>query len=76
MGQDVIPDPSGLPIPELLVLPSMASDMTFIITSIMRNMAPNISALASAVVGTGAESTQSSVRTAYLFFMYVIWSVQ
>jgi len=56
----------------LLLFPSMASDIEFIITSIMRNMAPKISALAYAGEGAGTDNTMTKASMSCFFFRYLI----
>jgi hypothetical protein len=70
-GQLPIPKPGELSDPklELFVLPSMEPDMTFIMTSIMRNITPNMSSIAAAGVGNGRERTQTINTMARCFFM-------
>ena len=74
IGRVVIPMPKGLaePQPVLLVFPSMASDIEFIISSIMRNMAPKISALACVVAGVCTVSTATKASMSRFFFRYII----
>ena len=74
IGRVVMPIPSGLaePQPVLLLFPSMASDIEFIITSIMRNMAPKISALAYAGEGAGTDNTMTKASMSCFFFRYLI----
>ena len=74
IGRVVMPIPRGLaePQPVLLLFPSMASDIEFIITSIMRNMAPKISALAYAGEGAGTDNTMTKASMSCFFFRYLI----
>ena len=74
IGRVVMPIPRGLaePQPVLLLFPSMLSDIAFIITSIIRNMAPKISAVAFAGEGAGTDNTITSASMTCFFFRYVI----
>ena len=74
IGQAVIPSPNESPPaqPVPLLFSSMASDIAFIMTNIMRNMALNMSSEASAADGTGLTSAQISTRMARFFFPDVI----
>jgi hypothetical protein len=53
----------------LLSLPSMASDITFIMVSIMRNIRPNMSSNACAVDGSGALRAQIRTSMERLFLI-------
>ena len=64
--------PRPLPklLPRLLLLPSIAPDMTFIMVSIIRNIRPNmLSAPSAAAAGSGA--ARANIKTAIAHFCFI-----
>ena len=72
IGRVVIPKGLAEPQPGPLLFPSMASDIAFIIISIMRNMAPKVSSVAFAGADAGTNNTTTNASMSCFFFRNVI----